>query len=87
MAKESLGKETSQCNSDELIVTRHGEIQEHSRNETQNSQVMSSRNLDRMLTILITRSLLSPALLGRGSREAISARTWKAHIGAVSVKV
>lgn len=35
VAKESLGKETSQCNSDELIVTRHGEIQEHSRNETQ----------------------------------------------------
>ena len=52
MAKESLGKETSQCDSDELIVTRHGEIQEHSRNETQNSQVMSSSNLDHMLTIL-----------------------------------
>ena len=88
VAKESLGKETSQCDSDELIVTRHGEIQENSRNETQNSQVMSSSNLHRMLTILyhsffaITRKTSRYRLLC-SEGEAISARTWKAHIGAV----
>ena len=77
VAKESLGKETSQCDSDELIVTRHGEIQENSRNETQNSQVMSSSNLSSHVDYFVSLILcyhtqnitLSPALLGRGSHK------------------